>query len=246
MSNTPHQPDRAERLAALWKECITLWRNLVLGFGHPVDLMRWGVMRALEHRALGHWLRDLEQLVRRAITSDALTREVPAPKLHRRKRADRRQTNPASPEDMPRFRATDRDDPTTWKVSFRLSKREYDATRRRKRSRSPRNTDPEVRRPCRGFAFRIEALRRVIVNREAFVLRYARRLARLAEAEAGRVYEPILLEPAIDAPPPDPSPPDPTDRRPIHLNGETAREPRLATLAQPDITPWSAKHVEPG
>jgi hypothetical protein len=235
MSNTPHHPDRATRLASLWKECIALWRNLVLSFGYPFDLMRWGVMRALEHRALGHWLRDLEALVRRAITSDALTRTVPAPNLHRRKRADRRQASPASPEDMPRFRRSYRDDPTTWKVSFRMSVREYDPTRRRKRRRSPRNTDPEVRRPCRGFALRIEALRRAIVNREAVVLRHARRLARLAEAEAGRTYYPIQLPaaPVEDAP----------GRQIIRANAAPP-EALHASAAAPE--PWSAKYAEPG
>ena len=135
MSNVPDH-NKQSPLASLWKECIALWRDLVLGFGHPVDLMRWGRMRALEHRGLGHWLRDLEALVRRAITSDALTREVPPPKLHRAQTADRRAARRRIPEDMPRFRRSYRDDPTTWKVSFRMSKREYDPTRRRKRSRS--------------------------------------------------------------------------------------------------------------
>jgi hypothetical protein len=237
MSNTPDNPDRATRLAALWKECISLWRNLVLGFGHPVDLMRWGRMRALEHRGLGHWLRDLEALVRRAITSDALTRDVPASDLHaHRKRADRRRTPPASPEDMPRFRRSYRDDPTTWKVSFRMSKREYDPARRRKRRRSPRNTDPEARRPCRGYAFRIEALRRVIVNREAVVMRHARRLTRLAEAEAGRTYEPILL--------PDQSVEDAPERQIIRAKPMTAPPAGVATPG--DTAPWNAKHIEPG
>jgi hypothetical protein len=248
MSNSPEHANREARLANLWKECITLWRNLVLGFGDSVLLMRWGRMRALEHRAFGHWLRDLEALVRRAVASDALSREVPASGLHRPRHVDKRSKRPASPEDMPRFRATDRTDPTTWKVSFRMSEREYDPARRRKRSRTcRRNTDPEARRPCRGYAFRIEALRRVIQYREAVVMRYARRLARLAEAEAGRTYYPIQLPaaPVEDAPSHDP-PGRAADRQPILLSAGIAEAPRAGTVTSLEAPPRNAKYAEPG
>jgi hypothetical protein len=233
MTTHPDHRNESDKLAVLWKECITLWRNLVLGFGYPLDLMRWGRMRALEHRALGHWLRDLEALVRRAITSDALTRTVPPPRLHQRKRTDKRNTHPASPEDMPRFRASDRTDPTTWRVTFHMSRREYDPTRKRSPRRSPPNLDPEARRPCRGYAFRIEALRRAIQYREAYVMRYARRIARLDEAAS--VNNPIEL--------PDPPPRDPPDRRLIHLNTTVVDGPRANPIETP---PWTAKYAEPG
>ena len=100
MSTTPDRPN--DPTAALRKECIAGWQNLVLAFGHPVELARWGWMRALEYRALGHWLRRLEALVRRAILADALAREVPALKpSHAASRASprpaARPTCPASP-----------------------------------------------------------------------------------------------------------------------------------------------------
>jgi hypothetical protein len=208
MTTRPDQAHKSAKLAALWKECIAGWRELVLGFGRSIDLMRWGRMRALYHRALGHTLRELEHLVRRAVESDALTRIVPPPRLHRRKRPDRRRTPPASPEDRLLLRAPDPTDAATWKVSFRMTPRVYDPARKRYKRKSRPVYDPEAQRPCRGYAFRIEALRRVISQREAFVVRYARRLARLDEA--CRVHDPILLEPAIDPPPR-----DPPDRQPI-------------------------------
>jgi hypothetical protein len=71
------QPAR-NSLPGLWEQAVTLWRDLVLSFGHPHDLIRWGWMRALEHRALGHWLRDLESHVRRAIRADARELDLPA------------------------------------------------------------------------------------------------------------------------------------------------------------------------
>ncbi|HEV7690246.1 MAG TPA: hypothetical protein VGO52_05465 [Hyphomonadaceae bacterium] len=243
MSTTPQSPDRATRLASLWKECIASWRDMVLSYGRAIDLMRWGKMRALEHRGLGHWLRDLEALVRRTITSDALTRMVPPPKLHRRKRTDKRKAPPASPGDTPRARAPDPTDPTTWRVSFRMTTREYDPAleraRKRSRRKRPRNYDPEIRRPCLGYAFRIEALRRVvsISGREAYVMRYARRMARLDEAASLR--NPIQL----DAPIADPPPRDPPDHRPIQLNATAEDAPRANPI---EIPPWNAKHVDPG
>src|SRR5215213_722882 len=95
-------------LPSLWEQAVTLWNNLVLGFGHPHDLMRWGWMRALEHRALGHWLRDLEKLVRRAIRADAseldlppLKRRAPRPKSPQRPSNKFAQSFPAAEADLP-------------------------------------------------------------------------------------------------------------------------------------------------
>ena len=232
MSDNPHHPNN--KLATLWKECIASLRDLILGYGRPIDLMRWGRMRALEHRGLGHWLRDLEALVRRAITSDALTRTVPFLKLYRRKRAGKRNAPPASPEDMPRFRASDPNDPTTWRVRFRMSTRAYDPKRKRSPRRSPPNLDPEARRPCRGYAVRIEALRRVIADRDAYVMRYARRLARLDEAASAR--DPIVLDP------PPRAPPKRQHEQPICINAATPPAPCVTRAT----APWNAKHVEPG
>src|SRR5262245_46710221 len=47
------------------------FKDLVLGFGRPEDLIRWVVMRRLYHRALGYAIREIEALVRRAIRADA-------------------------------------------------------------------------------------------------------------------------------------------------------------------------------
>jgi hypothetical protein len=237
MSTIPDDTKQAvpesQRIAGLWKECADLWRNMNLGFGHPVDLWRWGWMRALEHRALGHWLRSLEALVRRAILTDALSRDVPAPRLRRRKYADRRCAPPASPADMPRFRPTSCIDPTTWKVSFRMSTRPYDPTR----PRGPRKRkEPAARRLCRAFACRIEALRRAISYREDYVMRHARRLARFAEAR--RAGDPIFLPlPNID---------DPPERQPIRISAAIPLAPPVSLIAEHEIRPRNAKHIEPG
>src|SRR5690349_25174970 len=55
----------------LWEQAVQLWNDLVLGFGHPHDLIRWVFMRRLYHRALGYAIRELETHVRRAIRADA-------------------------------------------------------------------------------------------------------------------------------------------------------------------------------
>jgi hypothetical protein len=82
---------------------------------------------------------------------------------------------------MPRFRATSRDDPLTWKVFFRMSVEPGPAARRR--TRRPK-AEPRARRATKPYAFRIEALRRAINYRKDYALRYARRLARLQEMES--------------------------------------------------------------
>jgi hypothetical protein len=204
------QPTR-NSLPSLWEQAVSLWRDLVLGFGHPHDLMRWGWMRALQHRALGHWLRDLESHVRRAIRADA--RELDLPALKPRASRDK-PGPPQSNEDMPRFRRSYSDDCTTWKVSFRMNAPAPG------KHRSPRErSGPAERRRCRNYAFRIEALRRAINSREAYVLRYARRLARMTEAKVRDLAEALKVcdppQPATDA-------------------------------ASPGARPRSAKHIEPG
>ena len=225
MSTTSDRPN--DPTAALWKECIAGWDNLVRGFGHPMDLVRWGWMRALEHRALGHWLRRLEALVRHAILADALARDVPALKPRpARQRANERSAQPSSHEEMPRFRPTYGFDPTSWKVGFRMLTRAASARNAR---RSPRKSrEPAERRRCRPFAYRIEALRRAINYREDYVLRFARRLTRLATAS-----------PAADAP---------GVREELAANPVRAliRYLPRALVSTIDHIVWTAKHVEPG
>ena len=213
-------PTTRNSLPSLWEQAVTLWNNLVLGFGHPHDLMRWGWMRALEHRALGHWLRDLEKLVRRAIRADAEELDLPALKPRARRRSP---SPPQSNEDMPRFRRSYADDCTTWKVSFRMSA-PAPGKHRGEHKRKPRaDYDPDQKRPCRNYAFRIEAVRRAIHYRDDYVRRYARRLARLEAARIEAVCAPM--------------------RRYLE---EKSRQAAASPEAAPPPTPRNAKHVEPG
>ncbi|HEV7690770.1 MAG TPA: hypothetical protein VGO52_08110, partial [Hyphomonadaceae bacterium] len=198
-------------------QAVALWNDLVLGFGNSALLMRWGWMRALEHRALGHWLRDLEKLVRRAIRADASELDLPPlkPRAPRPKRS-RRQSN----EDTQSFRGADADLPATWKACFHMQPPPWGKHRTRK------SKEPAERRPCRGYAVRIEALRRVISYRDAYVLRYARRLARLAAANAKAQAETLSRH---------------LQERSRHA---AAPEPEPQPESQPALR--SAKHVEPG
>src|SRR5689334_6840791 len=159
-------------LPSLWEQAGQLWDELVLGFGNAALIMRWGFMRALEHRALGHWLRDLEKLVRRAIRDDAEDLDLPPLKP----RAPRPGPRPQPREDRQGSPGGEADLPATWKASFHMHPRASGKRTSRKRK------EPAERRPCRGYAVRIEALRRVLCYRDAYILRYARRLARIREA----------------------------------------------------------------
>jgi len=174
---TPYQPSKPRRTRnsepSLWEQAIAFWNDLVLGFGHPVDLVRWVYIRALEHRALGYWLRNLEDVVRRAIRAGAREVDISSLKFNPPKQRQPKPP-PASAEDMPRFRRTYRDDPLTWKVSFRMSV----PKRARKQPRKSPRPEPRASRCAIPYARRIEALRRAINFREHYVQRYARRLAR--------------------------------------------------------------------
>jgi hypothetical protein len=204
-------------LPSLWEQAVTLWNDLVLGFGNSALLMRRGWMRALEHRALGHWLRDLEKLVRRAIRADVEDLDLPPlrPRAPRPKRPQRH-----SNEDTQSFRGAEPDLPATWKACFHMQPPPWSKHRTRTRK------EPAERRPCRGYAVRIEALRRVISDRDAYVLRYARRLAHIAEASARAQAE--------------------TPGR--HLREMSRQGASSAPEPQPESQPVlpSSKHVEPG
>ena len=179
----------------LWEQAVQLWKDLVAGFGHQHDLMRWGRMRALYHRVLGHELRELESHVRQAIRADADDLELPPLKPVVKRPA---RPQPTSNADMPRFRQSYNDDCETWKVSFRMSERERGPSYMSYRRRPP-NPDPEAMRPCRTFAFRIEALRRAINFRGDYVRRYALRLARIEEARLRVMAEHIARAKAAKA-----------------------------------------------
>ncbi|HEV7694486.1 MAG TPA: hypothetical protein VGO52_26860, partial [Hyphomonadaceae bacterium] len=215
MANTstsaPMSRSTRNSLPSLWEQAVTLWDDLVLGFGHPQLLMRWGWMRALYHRALGHTLRDLESHVRRAIRADARELDLPALKPCARRR---KPGPPKSNEDMPRFRRSYSDDCTTWKVSFRMS------VAAPRKHRGPRKrSEPAEQRPCRNYAYRIEALRRAINHRKDYVRRYALRLARVREANVRALVEALK---AYDLSP-------------------AATGAKLSEVMLP-----SAKHIEPG
>jgi hypothetical protein len=191
---------------SLWEQAVQLWNDLVLGFGNSALLMRWRTMRALDHRALGHALRDLEKLARRAIRADAEDLDLPPlrPRAPRPKRA-RRQAN----ENAQSLRSAEPDLPATWQASFHMQ------PPRRGKPRARKRKDPAEQRPCRGYALRIEALRRVIAYRDAYVLRYARRLARIAAAKAKAQAETLsqyLPERSGRAPEPQPQPALPNSR----------------------------------
>jgi len=166
----------------LWDQATQLWRDLTLGFGDAVLILRWGVMRALYHRALGHELREIEAIVRRAVRDEAEAFELPPLNPRAKRQSPSRQQDGLehSRQDRPR---ADPEDPMTWPVVFRMTPRipckhigprEHSGPRKRK--------EPLENRPCRNYALRIEAVRRVIWHPDAFVLRYARHLARKAQA----------------------------------------------------------------
>jgi hypothetical protein len=177
--------------------------------------MRWGWMRALDHRALGHTLRDLEKLVRRAIRVDAEDLDLPPlrPRPPRTPRP-RRPSNEAAQS----LRGAEPDLPATWQASFHMQ------PPRRGKPRARKRKEPAERRPCRGYAVRIEALRRVICDPHAYALRYARRLARIAQANARAQAEALS--------------------RYLQEKSGQAAEPEPQPESQPALP--NCKHIEPG
>src|SRR5438128_551577 len=119
-------------LPSLWEQAVALWNDLVLGFGNSALLMRWGSMRALYHRALGHTLRDLEKVARRAIRADAEELDLPPlrPRAPHPKRP-RRQSNEAAQT----FPATEADLPATWTACFHMQPRASGNRSSRKRKK---------------------------------------------------------------------------------------------------------------
>ena len=132
------------------------------------------------------------------------------------------------------------DDPLTWKVSFRMTDGgmssgamsadmlEGKLSRKRPSRAGKLRPEPHERRCVIPYAHRIEALRRAINGRKAYVLRYARRLARLAHLDAGRLAR-------------------------IAQDKRRALEAFCTALIEDhglpvnvDLPPWSAKHEEPG
>jgi hypothetical protein len=234
-------PDASrDLLPELWEKCAVIWQGLILAFGSPVDFVRWIFIRAKTHRAIGHWVRHLEELVRRAILIDALTREPPRLKPRSPGQADarpKRNPLPASPGAMPRFRSASRHDPTTWKVCFRMTRPTRAAPARRRSRRGQAKFNPRALRRSKPYAYRIEALRRAIQYREAHVQRYAFRLARMAEGNR-RANDPRELSiPSFDYRP---------ERRTIGMHAVIPYLPRANAVAWREIALWNAKYAEPG
>jgi hypothetical protein len=230
-----------EIVPELWEKCAVIWQNLVIALGGPIDLVRWIFIWAKTHRAIGNWVRHLEELVRRAVLIDALTRAPPV--LKPRRKARQRPGAPASPKDMPRFRSASRYDPSSWRVSFRMEKPKRGCTPHRRRHGERSRFNPRALRRSRPYALRIEALRRVIQYREHHVQRHARRLARLAE-DNRRANDPRELSiPPFDYQP---------KRRSIGMHAVIPYLPRANLVAWREIALWNArnapaaKHIEPG
>jgi hypothetical protein len=226
---TTTQTSTRNSLPSLWEQAVEFWKELILGYGRPKDLMRWGRMRALYHRSVGHCLREIETLIRRAIRTDAEDLDLPPLK-----------PLPKRPQQQPRShtpRAPDPEDPTTWKVTFRMTPRACDPERERY-TRNPPNPDPEALRPCRGYAFRMEAVRRAIKQRDIYVKRHARRLARIEHARLEVMANFIAESQAASR------------------NREALLSELSALLGPPEdegdglmtfnVQPSNAKHVEPG
>jgi hypothetical protein len=132
---------------------------------------------------------------------------------------------------MPRFRRTYSIDPTTWQVSFRMLKPHMEPgdEGRTARRRSPRKSrEPLARRRSRPFAYRIEALRRAIKYREDYVVRFARRLTRLANAN--RAANPHGADDQLASGP----------------VGELIGYLPRSLVAALDLILWTAKYAEPG
>jgi hypothetical protein len=222
--NVKHNTRNSE--PSLWEQALQLWRDLVLGFGHPLDLVRWIFIRRLDHRAIGHRICDLEALVRRAIRADAGELDPSELKLAP---ARQRRTKPPSRPDKPRS-PSHQDDPRDWKISFRMTPAALRTGPRPSRAGKPR-PEPRERRNAIPYALRIEALRRVIYFPKDYVLRHARRLARRAEQEASRLARTEERHSAVQA-----------------LCVSLQEEYGLPVNAEtpPSIEPRNAKNEEPG
>jgi hypothetical protein len=169
------QPPRPTRNSepGLWEQAVRLWNDLVLGFGHPVELVRWvSSARSSTERSVAGCEISKTSFAAPSAPAPAKCTSPFSSSAHRG--SARLRPPPASAKDMPRFRSTSRNDPLTWKVSFRMSVLERARARPGKRPRC----EPRARRNARPYAYHIEALRRAIRYREDDVLRHARRLAR--------------------------------------------------------------------
>lgn len=143
--------------AGVWEETVALLDWSIELFHRPWKSRSW-------HRQARNWVGHLELLVRRIIMVLAFSMNLPPPRAWKPLR------KPMG------WRSISAMDPTTWKVTFRMTPRPPRESDGVQRERLPW-TWPD--RPSNGMSRRIEALRRAISRPHTFAQRYARRLARL-------------------------------------------------------------------
>ncbi len=164
--------DAATLLPRFWRFAAKIWEEItgLLG-GDSLDQFHRRVMPRHEGRVLAGWIANLEHFVRRVIVIAALALKLePLPFVP---------PGIAGPRSKPQPKEASIDDPSTWNVSFRIVLHRA-GQRRRRRKRAPQGDFMFVG----GLAFRIEALRRAIANRDIYAKRFARRVARLCAANA--------------------------------------------------------------
>jgi hypothetical protein len=167
--------DTREALPKLWDEAKTVWNAMWLAFGDVAYTIAGDHILPATHKLMGDWVRNAELLVRRIILIASLTLDL-APLKPVKRDASPRSARPAKPRAL---KPVTPDNPETWRTSFRL----FPCAARASRSRRARCATATPRRvTARGYALRIEAMRRVIRDREAYALRTARRFQRLAAA----------------------------------------------------------------
>jgi hypothetical protein len=215
---------------SLWEQAVDLWRDLILGFGRPLDLVRWVFMRRMDHRALGYAICEVEKIVRNAVRADARDLDLSELKLAPA-RARRPKPAPApndgAPGGGPSHGPNLNKDPESWTASFRMSPGGARTGPRPSRAGKPR-PEPRDRRNAIPYAWRMEAVRRVIFDSSGYVLRYARRLVRRAEQGAlARAAE--AKRSAVQA-----------------LCASLLNDHGLPVNVELSPTVWSAKHEEPG
>jgi hypothetical protein len=166
--------DARDALPGLWDGARQVWECIWIAYHGIVGSIAGDAIWPREHKLLGDWVRNAELMLRRIILIAALTLE-PAP-LKPLKPAPARKTGARAKTQRT---GVVLDNPETWQTSFRLFPSRRDPTQPRSRRR---RTGTPRRPTARGYALRVEAMRRVIARREVYALRTARRLQRIALA----------------------------------------------------------------
>ncbi|MGD2134302.1 MAG: hypothetical protein PVI23_16045 [Maricaulaceae bacterium] len=152
--------------AGLWEAAKDLMRWLFAAYGRPVDIAAMGPLTAKEHREIASWLVAVERIARRLLVVEAgkLVKTLPA--------VIRSSTPPSAPRTTTREKRLveqDLEDPSRWRVSFRVPMaRTCGGARQESQGSGLKSAWP--------LAERIEAARRVLNDPAPYVLRLARRL----------------------------------------------------------------------